>query len=128
MVATDFSMLDPCAPAALVPSGYAVSGVFNLVPIVQIAANADFHLDEDSAKAISPAFWTVPTGRTLDVVVGGLESNEFLRHGRGIADAWAKQGAKTRYEAVVNTNHFTVFDRLGDLHGAMAKRLLELIP
>jgi arylformamidase len=78
--------------------------------------------------AISPAFWIVPTGRTLDVVVGGLESNEFLRHGSGIADAWAKQDAKTRYEAVVNTNHFTVFDRLGDLHGAMAKRLLELIP
>ena len=48
--------------------------------------------------------------------------NEFLRHGSGIADAWAKQGAKTRYEAVVNTNHFTMFDRLGDLwrHGEAA--------
>jgi arylformamidase len=79
MVATEFSRLDPRAPAALVPSGYAVSGVFDLVPIVQIAANADFHLNDDGARALSPAYWAVPPWHTLDAVVGALESTEFLR-------------------------------------------------
>jgi arylformamidase len=128
MVATEFSRLDPRAPAALVPSGYAVSGIFDLVPIVQIAANADLHLDTDSAKALSPVLWTVPPGRTLEAVVGALESNEFLRQSRGIVDAWAQQGAKTRYEVIAHTNHFTVVDQLGDPHGAMVQRLLDLMP
>jgi arylformamidase len=128
MVATEFSRLDPRAPAALVPSGYAVSGIFDLVPIVQIAVNADLQLDDASAKALSPVCWTVPPGRTLDAVVGALESHEFLRQSRGIVEAWAQQGAKTRYEAIPNTNHFTVVDRLGDPHGAMVQRLVELMP
>jgi arylformamidase len=127
-VATEFSRLDPRAPAALVPSGYAVSGIFDLVPIVQIAVNADLQLDDASAKALSPVCWTVPPGRTLDAVVGALESHEFLRQSRGIVEAWAQQGAKTRYEAISNTNHFTVVDRLGDPHGAMVQRLVELMP
>jgi arylformamidase len=128
MVATEFSRLDPRAPAALVPSGYAVSGVFDLVPVVQIAANADLQLDADSARALSPAWWTVPPGRTLDAVVGALESHEFLRQSRGLVEAWAQQGATTRYEVVTHTNHFTVVDGLGDPHGAMVQRLLELMP
>jgi arylformamidase len=128
MVATDFSRIDPSAPAALVPSGYAVSGIFDLVPIVQIAANADLQLDADRAKTLSPALWRVPPGRTLDAVVGALESHEFLRQSRGIADAWAQQSVKTRYEVIAHTNHFTVVDRLGDPHSPMVQRLVELMP
>ena len=40
-----------------------------------------------------------------------LESSEFLRQSRSIADGWRKGGIETRYEAIAGTNHFTVIDR-----------------
>jgi len=59
------------------------------------------------------------------VIVGAQESAEFLRQSHEIADAWAKAGAATRYEAPP-ANHFTVLDPLADPKSAVAKRLAAL--
>jgi arylformamidase len=61
-------------------------------------------------------------------VAGALESSEFLRQSRIIADAWSKSGVKTRYEEIAGTNHFTVLDPLADPTSAMTRRLAELVP
>ncbi len=55
MVATDWKTLDPSAPADLAPAGYAISGVFDLAPLVQISVNQDLRLDEQSAHALLAA-------------------------------------------------------------------------
>jgi len=125
MVATDWKKLDPAAPADLVPAAYAISGLFDLTVLTHLANNAEFKLTEASAKAISPLFWPAPKGKVLDAVVGGIESSEFLRQSRIIADAWAK-GNETRYEAVPGMNHFTVCDAMMDPNSAMTRRLVEL--
>ena len=59
------------APADLVPVGYAISGLFDLAPLLHLATNADFKLDAAEARRISPLFWPVARGRVLDAVVGG---------------------------------------------------------
>src|SRR5262249_23173240 len=83
-------------------------------PLISTAMNADLRLDKEEARRVSPLYWTAPSGRTFDAVVGALESNEFLRQSRIVADAWGKAGVATRYEAVPQTNHFTVLDPLTD--------------
>ncbi len=114
LMATDWPALAASAPADLVPAGYAISGVFDLVPLIQVSMNRDFRLNEDSAKAVSPLLWPAPRGKVLDAVVGGLESNEFLRQSRAIADAWGHGGAVTRYKEIAGANHFTVLKPLAD--------------
>jgi arylformamidase len=126
MVATDWKTLTPDAPADLVPAAYAISGVFDLAPLLQISVNDDLKLDEKTAHACSPLYWKVPAGRTLDAVVGALESSEFLRQSRTIAEAWRQGMAETRYEEIAGTNHFTVVDPLSDGNSAMSKRVAEL--
>jgi arylformamidase len=126
MVATDWHALYPNAPADLVPAAYSISGLFDLAPLVGIAMNQDLRLDEASARETSPLFWPAPKGRVFDAVVGSLESNEFLRQSRVIAEAWGKAGARARYEAIPGTNHFTVVDALSDPGSAMVARLAEL--
>jgi arylformamidase len=126
MVATDWKKLAPDAPADLVPAGYAISGVHDLTPLLHLAGNADFKLDEAEARRISPLFWPVERGRILDAVVGARESAEFLRQSKIIADAWRGKGAETRYEAIAGMNHFTVCDPMMDPGSAMTKRLVEL--
>lgn len=126
MAATDWKALDPNAPADLVPAAYAISGVFDLAPLTQVSQNADLRLTEKSAHEASPLYWHVPAGRTLDAVVGGIESSEFLRQSKIIVDGWRQGMAQTRYEEIAGANHFTVLDPLTDPNSAMTKRVVEM--
>jgi arylformamidase len=125
MVATDWPTLYPKAPPDLVPAGYAISGLFDLTPFVNISMNQDLRLDAAEARKLSPALWPIAAGRVFDAVVGELESNEFRRQSRLIADAW-KNTAQTRYQEIAGTNHFTVIAPLADPNSAMTARVAEL--
>jgi arylformamidase len=126
MLATDWKALDATASAPLVPAAYSISGVFDLTPLVHVSMNQDLRLDEPEARRVSPMFWPAPKGARLDSVVGALESSEFLRQARIIADTWGKAGVAARYEAIAGANHFTVCDDLSDPKSAMVERLTEL--
>jgi arylformamidase len=88
--------------------------------------NEDLRLDEAEARAMSPLEWPVAPGRSLDAVVGGLESSEFLRQSRIIAEAWRQGMAETRYEEMPGMNHFTVLDAMADADSSMVARLVAL--
>jgi arylformamidase len=126
MLATEWQARYPKAPQDLVPAAYSISGLFDLTPLVGIPMAHDLRLDESEARSVSPLFWPAPKGRPFDAVVGALESSEFLRQSRTVADSWGKAGAQTRYEAIPGANHFTVIDALADPHSAMVSRLAEL--
>jgi arylformamidase len=100
--------------------------LFDLTPLAHIAMAQDLLLDEAVARSVSPLYWPPPRGRVFDAVVGALESSEFLRQSRLIADAWEKGGAHTRYREIAGTNHFTVLDALRDPQSPMVERLAEL--
>ena len=74
LAATDWKAFASDAPADLVPAAYAISGVFDLLPLVHVSQNQDLRLDEAEARRVSPLHWNVPAGRSLDAVVGALES------------------------------------------------------
>jgi arylformamidase len=124
LFATDWTKLG--APGDLVPAATGISGVYDLGPMILTPMNEDFRLDEAEAHRQSPLFWTPPAGRPFDVIVGALESNEFLRQSRTLADAWGKAGVTTRYEAPAGANHFTVIEPLADPASPMVARLVEL--
>jgi arylformamidase len=125
MVGTDWPSLYPKAPADLTPAGYAISGLYDLTPLLGLSTNQDLRLTAEDVRKVSPAFWPLPPGRTLDAVVGALESSEFKRQSQLIAQAWQRAG-KTRYEEIAGTNHFTVCDPLTDPQSAMVARIAEL--
>ena len=126
MAATDWRALDPALPADFVAAGYAISGLFELKPLLQTYVNKATRMDEAEAERLSPLFWPPPAGRTFDAVVGGDESAEYLRQSRTIAQVWGAAGVRTRFEAVPGANHFTVIAPLADPQSAMTRRLAEL--
>lgn len=123
MLATDWNAQG--APG-LVPAAYAISGLFDLKPLVPTSVNNALGMDEAEATDLSPLLWQPPAGRVLDAVVGGDESSEYLRQSRTIADRWGAAGVATRYEALPGTNHFTVIAPLADPESAMTKRVAEM--
>lgn len=104
----------------------AISGVFDLRPLIPTSLNVALGLDEAEAEALSPIDWPVPKGAMLDCVVGGAESADFIRQSRDMADAWSERGAVTRFEALERLDHFTVLDPLFDADSALVARIVEL--
>lgn len=109
----------------------AISGVFDLGPLIHTSLNTALDLDANEAAALSPIFWPIPDGSTpggtiLDCVVGADESPEFLRQSRMMADHWGNNGVQTRYEALPGLNHFTVLDPLFDPESALVRRIVAL--
>jgi arylformamidase len=112
MLASDWSSIAG-VPADLVRAGYAVSGVFDLPPLVGTSLNDALRLSPETARAASPLFWPAPAkARVFAAAVGGLESEEFLRQSRAIVRSWRQAGVTAEDVVVANTNHFTIVDEL----------------
>ena len=126
MLATDWPAYDASLPANLVRAAYAISGLFELEPLVGTSINKALSLDRDAARAASPLLWKAPAGATLDAVVGGAESAEYHRQSRTIADVWGRAGVATRFGTVANANHFTAIAPLADPESEMVARLKQL--
>jgi arylformamidase len=125
MLATDWRALDAALPVDLIIGAYAISGLFDLGPLVPTTVNNALHLNEASAREASPLFWPIPTRGSLDAVVGGDEGVEYARQSRSIVDAWGGHIA-TRFEALAGMNHFTAVAPLAEPQSAMTLRLKAL--
>ena len=111
----------------LVRAGVAISGVFDLEPLVETSINGALGLDAAAARAASPRFWPPPAkGRTLVAAVGAEESSEFRRQSRELADEWAAAGVQAEYAEIEAANHFTVVDELARPGSALHERVLTL--
>jgi arylformamidase len=126
MLATDWKAYDASLPPQLVRAAYAISGLFDLGPLVPTSINKALGLDEASAHAASPLFWRPPSHGSLDAVVGEAESGEYHRQSRTIAEVWGQSGIATRYGTVAAANHFTAIAPLADPASSMTLRLREL--
>jgi len=109
----------------------AISGVFDLAPLLETSLNEALQLDPLMATALSPIHWPVPDGSspggtTLDCWVGAGESAEFRRQSHAMAGRWGAGGADTRVRELAGLNHFTVLDPLFDTDSPEVARLVEL--
>jgi arylformamidase len=113
-------------PEHPVIAAYTISGLFDLVPLVETSINKALHLDPAAARAASPLFWTAPLRGSLDAVVGGNESAEYFRQSQTIVERWGAAGLPTSFGTVVGANHFTAIAPLADPDSPMALRLKQL--
>jgi len=123
MLATDWRDL-PRVPDDLVRGGIAISGIFDLQPLVSTSINGALGLDLQTARDASPRFWpTPPQRRALTAAVGAAESSEFLRQSREIVESWGTAGLETEYLEVPGTNHFTILGELTKPGSPLSQRV-----
>ncbi|MBL8546790.1 MAG: alpha/beta hydrolase [Hyphomonadaceae bacterium] len=115
------------ATEAHVPAAYAISGLFDLAPLITTSLNEKLGLDEAEAASLSPLLWPAPEGKSLDAIVGSDESSEYLRQSASIVSAWGEDGVTARYEEADGANHFTVIAGLEDPNSPMCERLHTLV-
>ena len=109
-------------PADLVKSGLSVSGLFELESVMRSPMlQSDLRLDDAQVVRCSPAWMPRPAHGTFCSVVGGLESDEFIRHHRLIQQAWDKAYVPV-CEALPGLHHFNVLSALAE-RGTYLNRL-----
>ena len=101
-------------PADLVKSGLSVSGLFELESVMRSPMlQSDLRLDDAQVLRCSPAWMPTPKTGRLWSVVGGLESEEVIRHHRLIQQAWGADYVPV-CEAMAGLHHFNVLSSLAE--------------
>jgi arylformamidase len=126
MLATDWPAIDASLPKDFVMAAYAISGLFDLGPLVGTSINKALCLDSVNARTVSPLFWRAPERGSLDAAVGANESAEYFRQSKTIVDRWGAAGLATRFDTIADANHFTAIAPLADPQSPMVARLKEL--
>ena len=103
----------------------AISGVFDLRPLVQTSLNTRLQLDAATAQACSPCLRARPEGAPALFVLGETETEAFHMQTRVMADAWRSQGHTTQVVSVPGADHFSVLDHLTDAAGPVAQCLAD---
>lgn len=114
LMATHWQLNAPDLPPDLIKSGTAVSGLFELEPLLYLPLNEDLKLDAATAHRNSPIFLEPRTDAPLSIVVGSKESEEFRRQSHDFTDKWRGRGARVKYVELSGLNHFTILDRMGE--------------
>ena len=101
-------------PADLVKSGLSVSGLFELESVMRSPIlQSDLQLDDAQVLRCSPAWMPRPAHGKFYSVVGGLESDEFIRHHALIQQAWGKAYVPV-CEVLPGLHHFNVLTALAE--------------
>jgi len=96
-------------PRLPIAAGIAISGVFDLVPLLKTNVNEQLMLDERRARALSPMRHPRPDRTPNLICVGGAETEGFIGQSRNFAAHLAR-------EAVVypGLDHYTIMSALAD--------------
>jgi len=100
-------------PGRAIVGGLALSGLFDLMPLLQVSVNADLRLDSAQAQACSPVHKKPTLAASLVLAVGALESDEFHRQSRLLQQAWPQNCPQVI--SLAGRHHFSVLDALTDL-------------
>lgn len=127
LMAARWQALDSRLPADLFKGALAISGIYDLRPLVHVDwLEDDLHLDAAAALKLSPAFLPPATRAPVMTCVGGAESTEFRRQNALLGERW--RGVLAADLPMPGAHHFSVLDGLCTPSSALfagARRLMK---
>ena len=114
-MAIELAMARPAAAATIagpITGIVAISGVFDLEPLLDTTVNAKLALDPASASAASPIHRVRPGAPQALFAVGALETQAFRDQTASMAKAWAGAGNTATELTVPDADHFSILTGL----------------
>lgn len=126
MMAAIWPAFAPDLPADLVKGGLAVSGIYDLEPLLHAPfVNADLQLTRKRVVPLSPALMPPATSAPLYTAVGALESSEFGRQTELLESAWRQNFV--REVPMPDLHHLNVIEELANPASPLFGAALEMI-
>jgi arylformamidase len=91
----------------------ALSGLYDLQPLVPTSINQALQLTSQTSKQLSPLFdslWHRSNSVELNLLVGGIESDEYKKQSKQLIEAWRSE-LSMQYQIIPGTHHFSILDR-----------------
>jgi arylformamidase len=127
LLACDWKRVARDLPSRLSTKALSISGLYDLEAVRRTPSlQTTLGLTPASARRCSPALYPAPRGVTLHTLVGGDESEEYLRQNRLMRERWGARAVPVS-EVVPATNHFDVVHGLADPQGRLHGLALELL-
>lgn len=114
LVAMMFAAEWPDFEPLRIRSGLAISGLFDLDPLLRTSVNEDLRLDSVSARKYSPIFLRPRVTGPFAILVGSNETDEFRRQSSDFANAWRCFMPDLIYREAPDVHHFSVVSRMAD--------------
>jgi arylformamidase len=112
-------------PANLIKGACTISGVFDLAPIIHFSFNEAIGLDAASARAMSPITYLPELPVPVYTVVGALESDEFKRQCKVLAEHWPH--CVRSHMEVPGCHHLSVPEALADTGNALFRSVRDRV-
>jgi arylformamidase len=125
MLAAAWSAYSKDLPDDLVKGGLAVSGIYDLEPLLHVSFNSDMRLDAAAVQKLSPIRYRPLRAVPLYTSVGGAESAEFRRQNRLIGSTW--DHCFRRDIPMPGFHHLGVVEQLGEPASALCGGALQMM-
>jgi len=112
-------------PAENIRGGVALSGIYDLKPLLHFSGNADFDLDMVTAGLLSPVNRRPQLECPLHVAVGAEESSEFWRQSEMLSRAWPDVARDT--QLLPGLHHFSIVDALAERGQPLHEAVLAML-
>ncbi len=107
--------------------GVAISGIYELEPLIGSFLNDKLHLDLAMAKRSSPILNLPKRSAPLAMFVGGAELPELRRQSADYAAARRAAGLPVELQEIASANHYTILNSLlessGSIHDKIRSRM-----
>ncbi|WP_050476146.1 alpha/beta hydrolase [Herbaspirillum rhizosphaerae] len=103
---------------------FAVSGLFDLVPLIPTSLNKALTLDLQRAENLSPVLMDGPPATRVHTIIGEHETGQFHVQAAVIANCWPQVVA---HHVVPETHHYTVLWPLADEGSPVCKAVIAEI-
>lgn len=126
MMAARWPLFGEDLPMDLVKAGVLLSGVYDMEPVRHADfLNVDLKLGPEHMASLSPAFMTPSHPARFITAVGGLESEEFQRQNRLIADQW--RAGHVADVPLSGVHHLGICDEFGNAESPLFRASLDLM-
>ncbi|MEW5707440.1 MAG: alpha/beta hydrolase [Pseudomonadota bacterium] len=123
---TDWNRVYSGLTPKVIKGGLAVSGIYDLAPLVETSMNADLRLTAEAARALSPVYMEPRVKAPLTVAVGGEESSEFRLQTELLMERW-KENLQIEQVPMPGFHHLNVIEELGRKGSALHAAAIRLM-
>ena len=103
----------------------ALSGIYDLVPLMRTDMNGVLKITEQSAAELNLMTSTPIVAAPVVLAAGGEESDEFKRQTMALGEAWADWSPEI--VELVGLNHFTIVDSLASRGGILNRLACAMV-
>ena len=127
MLMTDWNKINSFMPHKFINYSIAVSGIYDLIPLLQCSENERLKLNHKEAIDESPFYRTFDLNENLLIAYGSKEPPDMQRQSIDLFKKFSSLTNSISLLPIENCDHFDTVDCIGDSNSNLFKKIMNNI-